>query len=223
MITTSFLSLTASDLMSRSVLCLPHELSMRQAARLLAQHEVSGAPVTDSQGRCIGVISATDFLSLVEKGEPHCPVPEFPVTCGYQRKQQLPSGQVIIHCLLPPGACPMQRKHLAPDGQVSVTCCEPHSVCADWQVVEMEKLPTDEVRRYMTPDPVTVSAAVSIGRLAQRMIDAHIHRAIVVDQEDRPIGIVSSTDILAAVARLHQEGESSPTEFSGSAKLPAKG
>ena len=33
------------------------------------------------------------------------------------------------------------------------------------------------------------------------MIDAHIHRIIIVDQHQHPIGIVSSTDILAAVAR----------------------
>jgi CBS domain-containing protein len=32
------------------------------------------------------------------------------------------------------------------------------------------------------------------------MIDAHIHRVIVVDEEERPIGIVSNTDVLAALA-----------------------
>jgi CBS-domain-containing membrane protein len=31
-------------------------------------------------------------------------------------------------------------------------------------------------------------------------LDADIHRVIVVDKEDRPIGIVSSTDVLAAMA-----------------------
>jgi len=32
------------------------------------------------------------------------------------------------------------------------------------------------------------------------MIDAHIHRVIVVDEQQRPVGVVSSTDILSAVA-----------------------
>jgi CBS domain-containing protein len=36
--------------------------------------------------------------------------------------------------------------------------------------------------------------------LARAMLDAHIHRVIVVDELQRPIGIVSTTDILAAVA-----------------------
>ena len=37
------------------------------------------------------------------------------------------------------------------------------------------------------------------------MMDAHIHRLIVIDNvSERPIGIVSSMDILAAVARADQ-------------------
>jgi CBS domain-containing protein len=36
------------------------------------------------------------------------------------------------------------------------------------------------------------------------MVDAHIHRVLVVVDESRPQGIVSSTDILAAVARAAQ-------------------
>ena len=52
----------------------------------------------------------------------------------------------------------------------------------------------------MTADPVTVSPHTPIGKLARLMLDAHIHRVVVVDEQRRPIGIVSSTDILAAVA-----------------------
>jgi CBS-domain-containing membrane protein len=33
------------------------------------------------------------------------------------------------------------------------------------------------------------------------MIDAHIHRVVVIDEEGKPIGIVSATDVLAVVAR----------------------
>jgi CBS-domain-containing membrane protein len=37
------------------------------------------------------------------------------------------------------------------------------------------------------------------------MIDAHIHRIIVVDKKRRPLGIVSSTDLLATMA--YADGE----------------
>jgi len=73
-------------------------------------------------------------------------------------------------------------------------------VLVDWQVVDVEKLPTDEVRRFMTPDPVIVHPATSIRVLARMMIDAHIHRVIVVDEGRKPIGVISSTDLLAALA-----------------------
>src|SRR5262249_60242670 len=73
-------------------------------------------------------------------------------------------------------------------------------VCSDWQIADAELLPVDQVAVHMTRDPVTVSPTTDIADLARRMLDAHIHRVIVVDAENRPVGIISSTDILAAVA-----------------------
>jgi CBS-domain-containing membrane protein len=35
------------------------------------------------------------------------------------------------------------------------------------------------------------------------MIDAHIHRVILVDEERRPVGIMSSMDCMAAMVRSH--------------------
>src|SRR3954447_696902 len=53
---------TAADLMSQDVVSLPCEMSLRTAARCLARARVSGAPVVDASGRCVGVLTATDFL-----------------------------------------------------------------------------------------------------------------------------------------------------------------
>jgi CBS-domain-containing membrane protein len=53
----------------------------------------------------------------------------------------------------------------------------------------------------MTADPVTATPETPVGALARRMLDAHVHRLIIVDTAGRPVGIVSSTDVLAAVAR----------------------
>jgi hypothetical protein len=160
MVTTSnkpFLALTAADLMSREVITVPQEMSLRAAAHRLAQAAITGAPVVDGCGRCVGVLSATDFMHWAEQEGSRAPQPS----------------------------------RAAP-------------VCSDWQVVDFEELPTIEVRQYMTPDPVTVPPATGIGELARRMLDAHIHRVIVVDREGRPVGVVSSTDILAAVAYAEQ-------------------
>jgi CBS domain-containing protein len=71
-------------------------------------------------------------------------------------------------------------------------------VCSDWQIVA----PVDDlISSHMTADPVTVVPGTPIYLVARRMLNAHVHRVIVVDEDGRPIGIVTSTDILAAVAR----------------------
>jgi CBS-domain-containing membrane protein len=145
-------SLTAEDVMSRNVLAIPCRMSLRAAACMLSKADITGAPVVDETGKCIGVLSAVDFLHAAQT----------------------------------------ERRFRTP---LSDSC-----VCTAWQMVEMEQVPTEEVSTFMSKDPVTVSPSATIVELAKMMRDAHIHRIIVVDGKKRPIGIVSSTDIVAAVA-----------------------
>ncbi len=200
--TKSLLALTADDLMTRDVVRLTEEMPLRDAARLMLENQIGGAPVVDRDGRCVGVLSATDFLRLAfRRADVTKPAsPPLPITCPFQRGFRVPDGQEITLCTLPLGVCPIQRKQKEPDGEERIVCTQPHSVPVDWQMVDVEKLPADEVRRFMTADPVTVRPTTSIRALARVMIDAHIHRVIVVDEERRPIGVVSSTDLLAAMA-----------------------
>jgi CBS-domain-containing membrane protein len=151
--TKSLMSLTAADLMSRDVVAIPQRMSLRAAAHLLSRARVTGAPVIDSSGCCVGVISATDFMHWAD---------------GDSARRRKPHG---AEC-----------------------------VCSEWQVVDAAFLPSEEVAAHMTADPVTVRPDTRIQDLARTMIDAHIHRVIVVDGQRRPIGIVSGTDVLAAVA-----------------------
>jgi CBS domain-containing protein len=143
-------ALTAEDLMTREVTMLPQEMSLQGAARLLSQAHVTGAPVVDATGRCVGVLSATDYLHLGETADRHDAAP---------------------------------------------VC-----VCSDWQMVDAETETQSCVRGHMTPDPVVVRSNTPIAELARMMLDAHIHRVIVVDGDRRPVGVVSSADVLAAVA-----------------------
>lgn len=152
--TKPFRTLTARDVMTQEVLLIPQHASLRHAAHMLAQGHVSGAPVVDDKGRCIGVISTTDFVRWVDDEQHHC----------------------------------------SPRGG--------EAVCSDWEVVCSDRLPADEVGTFMTADPVTVTPEATITHVARMMLDAHIHRVIVTDSEKRPIGVVTSTDVLAAVARL---------------------
>jgi CBS domain-containing protein len=158
------LSLTALELMSPMVVTVPQNMSLQGAAHLLAQADVSGAPVVDTNGRCVGVISARDFVCWAERGE-----------------QAGKRGGAQAECF-----------------------------CSAWQLMDVETLPRDVVSDHMTADPVTVSPGTLVGTMARMMIDARIHRLIVLDQTGRPVGVVSSTDVLAAVARAaraHEDAE----------------
>src|SRR5438270_11142143 len=68
--TKELFELTAADLMSREVVTIPRKMSLHGAAHRLAQAQVSGAPVIDEQGRCIGMLSATDLARWMDRGQP---------------------------------------------------------------------------------------------------------------------------------------------------------
>jgi CBS domain-containing membrane protein len=146
--------LTAADLMSRDLITIPQHMSLQGAAHRLTQSEVSGAPVTDEFGRCVGVLSATDLARYVERGE---------------------------HAARPP----------AP---------ERYQIHSPWQMIEIELLPVDEVAQFMSVDVVSALPGTPVPELARMMIEAHIHRVVILDGERRPVGLVTSTDILNALA-----------------------
>src|SRR5687767_6512105 len=152
--TKPLLARIAADLMTEALVVLPREMSLQAAAHLLASHQISGAPVVDDEGVCVGVLSAVDFVHLVEQGRP-----------GALRG-----------------------------------CSAGCDYSAAWQMDEPQAFGEYTVADFMTANPVTVSPAVRITELARKMVDAHIHRVIVVDELHHPIGIVSSTDLLAALA-----------------------
>lgn len=55
-------ALRVSDVMNRGVVQLRASSSLEDAARGLTEHNLSSAPVVDETGRCIGMLSAVDFL-----------------------------------------------------------------------------------------------------------------------------------------------------------------
>ena len=74
-------SLTAADIMTRPVDVIGIEMDLRQTAMFLAEKRISGAPVVDSNGRIVGVVSEKDFLSIMGVGKP------------------VSFMQIVIHCL----------------------------------------------------------------------------------------------------------------------------
>jgi CBS domain-containing protein len=194
-------------MMSPDLILLTETMPLREAARLLLQKQVGGAPVVDAVGRCVGILSTADFHRLaVQRADVTKPLaPPLPITCPFQVKHRLRDGAEATCCTLPPGVCPIQVQQKDEEGKDVLLCSQPHCVLTDWQVVDVEQLPADEVRHSMTADPVTVRPETPIRDLARWMLDAHIHRLVVVDEGQRPVGIVTSTDLLAAMAYAKRE------------------
>lgn len=147
-----FVERTARELMSTDVITIPRRMSLRAAAHRLAEAGVSGAPVTDESGRCVGVLSKTDLVRFLDRG---------------------------------PRAC----RHAEPD-----------EMCAEWQLCDVECLPAEDVEHYMTTRVVTAGPEARAVDLARKMHREHIHRVLITDARQRVIGVVSSMDILAAIA-----------------------
>ncbi len=61
--------LRVEDVMQRHVVTLSLHATMEEAAKVLCQHEISGAPVVDEMGRCVGVLTAGDFTLRNEEEE----------------------------------------------------------------------------------------------------------------------------------------------------------
>jgi CBS domain-containing protein len=52
------------------------------------------------------------------------------------------------------------------------------------------------VRHLMTAPAIAVRTGTSLTRAAAIMVNRHIHRLVVIDDEDAPIGVISSLDLL---------------------------
>lgn len=74
----------------------------------------------------------------------------------------------------------------------------------DEQAGESEGLDADTeptVEDCMTESAVTARPDDSVASVARKMAEAHVHRVVVVDEEQIPIGIVTSLDALGAWPR----------------------
>ncbi len=64
--------MTAKDLMTREVIVIPHTASFREVVETLYQNRISGAPVVESHGRIVGVVSESDIIEKIQS-QPRIP------------------------------------------------------------------------------------------------------------------------------------------------------
>lgn len=155
------LKLRVADVMTPEVVSLSSHQTMSQAAALLTNRRISGAPVVDEQGRCVGVLSAADFARRAE------------VTRDVQ-----------------PAFCG-QKHRLAQE--------------ASDEAFRIDEVLDDLVACHMSATVQSVHADESLIDAGRLMCAHHIHRLIVLDASRRPVGILTSLDLTAAVIKAIEE------------------
>jgi CBS domain-containing protein len=188
--------------MNHDIVVVPRQMLVRDAARLLNRVRASAAPVVDENGSCIGLLSMADVFRWVEDGCPEGVVGPG-LICPYQVQGRLLGGGEAVICILTDGSCPFQAVQPTAGGRHTGLCMRQGS----------ERPPFGTVPGYMTTDVVRVRPQATLQELVRRIIDTRADRLVVLDEFDRPIGIVSPTDVLNAVAddRDRDRGSGGPT------------
>ena len=54
------------DIMTNTVITVPSDMPVKEFGRLLKEKRISGAPVTNKQGKMIGIVTITDMLKVLK-------------------------------------------------------------------------------------------------------------------------------------------------------------
>ncbi|NLX55634.1 MAG: CBS domain-containing protein [Planctomycetaceae bacterium] len=137
------MTLKVKDVMTRKVICVTDNQRLSDAAGLFLEKGISGAPVVDQDGRCVGVLSAIDYV---------------------------------------------RRAHSTRGAGVTDTAGE---------FVYGEMSPGV---RFVQPEQTLLMAA-------RIMCEKHVHRLPVLDLDGKPVGLITSMDVVAALVNAIDERE----------------
>jgi CBS domain-containing protein len=155
--------LLAAECMQRDVVTIGPADTLCDALNLMTENHVTGLPVMDCEGHCIGLVSATDILN-------------------YEQEHSDGIGDATM------------GQHFNPDTQ-------------QWETVSLTAFGLEDfgdvrVRDVMARNLISVGCDASLQQVAIIMLDAKVHRVLVLDDERRLFGIVSSLDFVRAVASM---------------------
>jgi len=174
--TTEFLQKRAEEVMVHDVTTLRRDDTLANAAYTFLHKQISGAPVVDNDGRCVGVLSVTDVLGAAEKvAERQAEIAE----AFFSRSDLVLPATVYEDDLA------AVRDKIAPAAE---------------QPVEI----------FMVKDLVWIRSDDTVEKVARDFIDAHIHRVLVIDNKGKLAGLITTTDVIAALLRTSVKTYSVP-------------
>ena len=134
--------------MTRDVVAVAPDASLREAAFLLRRHRVKMLPVTDESARVVGVITPSDLLdrAAIDRGSPRL---------RFSRRLLL--------------------------------------------TLQRGKAPLGCVEDVMAREVASVRSSAPVSEVMIAMSDAGVHHLPVVDDDDRLLGVVTQSDLIAAL------------------------
>ncbi|MFW6193302.1 MAG: HPP family protein [Gemmatimonadota bacterium] len=174
------------DVMTTDLVTATPSDSVREAAEAMAHDHVSGLPVVEA-GRAVGVVSATDVLAFAAD------------TAGMELERteapgadRVPAGaQWDEGAGLPEGYFGEEEWD---DEEAYLEAWLPADDRPEWNVLE-----DTTVAELMTRAVHSISADAGVEEAAREMLETGVRRLLVVE-DDRLAGVVSSTDVMEAVA-----------------------
>lgn len=177
--------LRVRDLMTEDLVTITPTTTLREAAEAMAEDHVSGLPVVEA-GEAVGVISATDILSFaadapgteIDRGR-DTGLEQVPEDRQWEEGADVPAGYFTRQW----------EEETYSFGEMLPDTDRP-----EWNVLEEH-----QAAEVMTRSLHTISAEEGVQEAARAMLDARIHRLLVVE-DGRLLGVLSTTDVMEAVA-----------------------
>lgn len=189
--------LTAADLMSQPVDSVEANVPLTEAVRTLIEKEVSRLLVTEN-GKPAGVISLSDFVASL--------------SARISTKRETVGDVMSDAILVCRGKTPVlsAARAMTSAGWRSVLVVDARGkvlgVVSGYDLLPLVQNGVDEnltVRDVMHP-ALTIDIRASLREAADKMIQNHHHRLVVIDKDDPdafPLGVISTFDIVAEMAR----------------------
>jgi CBS domain-containing protein len=180
--------LRVSDIMTREVLTLEGEASLREAMELLSTKHLSGIPIVAGE-RVTGIISLSDIIGFL------IAVPES------EAGEHL---ETLVESLEEPEdeEDDEELRSVSMDEDVWSEWSESPSMRAEENPLTTESLLDQHtVEEAMNREVISVGSSESVKSAATIMAERGIHRVIVIDK-GALVGIVSALDIARAVSNL---------------------
>jgi len=189
--------ITAGELMSSPIETVEADVALKVAANTLIEKDIQRLLVTE-KGTAVGIISISDFVSSIAREE--------------KPKRETVADVMSDAILVCRDKTPLASaaRTMTQAGWRSVLVVDskgkPEGVVSGKDLIPFVKNGVDDkltVRDIMHP-PLTIDIHAPLQLAANLMIQKHHHRLVVIDQDDPdafPLGIISSVDIVAEMAK----------------------